>query len=48
MKILISVVFLAVGLQAAVNLKDPAPGEIELIIKKFAAKESERGQNPAR
>ncbi len=41
MKLLISVLLIAGGLRAAVNLKDPAPGEIELIIKKMAAKESE-------
>ena len=41
MKILALVLGMAMGLAAAVNLKDPAPGEIEGIIKKFAQKESE-------
>ncbi|WP_051670335.1 hypothetical protein [Bryobacter aggregatus] len=41
MKALAAVLFLTLGLEAAVNLKDPSPGEIELIIKKFAQKESE-------
>ena len=41
MKILALVLSMAFGLSAAVNLKDPSPAEIEGIIKKFAAKESE-------
>lgn len=41
MKTLALIVAMACGLGAAVNLKDPTPGEIETIIKKFAQKESE-------
>jgi hypothetical protein len=41
MKILALLSVLAMSLSAAVNLKDPTPAEIESIIKKFAAKESE-------
>ena len=40
MKIIALSFAMAFGLSAAVNLKDPAPAEIEGIIKKFAAKES--------
>ncbi len=41
MRILALIFVMASGLAAAVTLKDPTPAEIELIIKKFAQKESD-------
>lgn len=41
MKTLALIPIAALALSAAVNLKDPSPAEIETIIKKFAAKESD-------
>ncbi len=41
MKFFLCIAVLASGLFAAVNLSDPAPSEIETIIKKFASKESD-------
>ncbi len=41
MKILAILATAALTMSAAVTLKDPSPAEIEMIIKKFAAKESE-------
>jgi len=41
MKSLALILVAACGMSAAVTLKDPSPGEIETIIKKFAQKESD-------